>query len=230
MNYFEFRQQLLTDSFTKDEEFHRLRKKDLRYAKAYEQAMEFEKTIKRAFDIKAPENLKDSIILRQATTHTLERSIRRYAIAATLFLSLLIVSTTWYIKQPGYVEKFVINAVKMEHNVALSEQPIPTDKVEKIFASFHAKVGEDLGQVRFIKICPTPEGNGVHLVVDTDTGPVTILYMPKTQLNKERIEFDFDRSKGTLVAMESGAVALIADSRQQLAFVESKVHKNIFPL
>ena len=85
MNYFEFKQQLLIESFTKDEEFHRMRKEDLRCARAYKDAMEFEKILNNALKIKAPDNLKDSIILRQSTNHSVKKPYRHYAIAASFF-------------------------------------------------------------------------------------------------------------------------------------------------
>jgi hypothetical protein len=228
MNYFEFRQQLLTDSFTKDEEFHRLRKEDIRCAKAYAEAMEFEKTLKNAFNIKAPSNLKDSIILRQSTSHTIERSIKKYAIAATIFLSFLIISSAWYFKQPKTVEQFIIAAIKSESNVLLSQKPIPLNEVKKIFAGYDTAVGDDIGTVRFIHNCHTPGGLGVHMVVATETGLVTIYYMPKTQLEKKRIDFDTNNDKVALVTMKKGSVAIIADTTQQIAAVEPMLQKNLF--
>lgn len=228
MNYFEFRQQLLTDSFTQDEEFHRLRKEDLRCAKAYAEAMEFEKTLKQAFDIKTPDNLKDSIILRQTTSHTIERSVRKYAIAASIFLSFLIVSAGWYVNKPGSVEQFIIAALESESNVPLSQQPISMAEIKSVFAEYQTNVGEDIGQVHYIHDCHTPGGTGVHMVVSTDAGPVIVYYMPKTNLDKDRINFDINDSKAVLVAMEKGSVAIIADTSQQLASIEPLLQNNLF--
>jgi len=228
MNYFEFKQQLMADSFTKDEEFHRLRKEDLRCAKAYEEAMIFEKTLKQALQVKVPTNLKDSIILRQATSYTTQRSIRKYAIAATLFMSFIVVSSAWYFQKPSTVEQFIIAAIESESNVSLSQQAIPLEKVKKIFAGYQTAVGDDLGQVRFIHDCHTPGGFGVHMVVATDTGPVTIYYMPKTKLDKDRIHFDTHNDKVVLVAMQQGSVAIIAHTSQQLAAVEPMIQNNLF--
>lgn len=227
MNYFEFRQQLLRDSFTKDEEFHRLRKKDLRCAKAYDEAMIFEKTLKTAFNVKVPDNLKDSIVLRQTTAHTVQRSVRRYAIAATVFLSFVIATAAWYIKQPNPIEQFIAQSFDLETNTPLSSQPIALSEVKKVFAAFQANVKEEIGKVSFIHTCHTPGGTGVHLVVSTDAGPVTIYYMPKTNLDKDRINFDINDTKAVLVAMEKGSIAIIADTQQQLASIEPILQNNL---
>ncbi len=227
MNYFEFRQQLLKDSFTKDEEFHRLRKEDLRCAKAYKEAMAFEKTLKKALNIKAPDNLKDSIVLRQTTQHTLTRSFRNYAIAATVLISFVIVSATWYLQKPGSIEQFIIESVALESNVPLSENSISLNKIKLVFAEFETEVNGDLGEVRFIHDCHTPGGTGVHMVVSTDAGLVTIYYMPKTTLSKDRIDFETANEKAILVAMERGSIAIIADTRQQLAAIEPTLKNNL---
>jgi hypothetical protein len=226
MNYFEFRQQLLKDSFTKDEEFHRLRKEDLRCARAYDEAMVFEKILKKAFEIKTPDNLKDLIVLRQSTEHTLQRSIRNYAIAATVFLSFIIVSVSLYVNQPGPIEKFVVEALMVHPEVYMPQEALPKDKIDTLFASLNTKVTGDLGEVRFMKTCPTPGGTGARMVLMTDTGPVTILYMPKANLNK-RIDFELEKYKGTVIAMESGAAAIIGGTTQQLSYVENKIQNSL---
>jgi len=229
MNYFEFKQQLLKDSFTKDEEFHRLRKEDLRCAKAYAEAMRFEKILKTAFEVNVPENLKDSIVLRQATSQSVIRFLRKYAIAATVFISMLIAIATWYIKQPGPIEEFVVEALMMHPEVYMSDEALPKKQVDALFASLNTKITGDLGQVRFMKTCPTPGGTGARMVLMTDTGPVTILYMPKANLNK-RIDFELEKYKGTVIAMENGAAAIIGGSRQQLGYVENKIQNNLVSL
>ncbi len=226
MNYFEFKQQLLQDSFTKDEEFHRLRKEDLRCAKAYDEAMAFEKKLKQALNVKVPDNLKDSIVLRQTTAHVVQTSMRRYAIAATLFLSFVIASTAWYVKQPGPIEEFVINELKKKPEVFISQQDLPRQEVEALFASLNTKVSEDLGQVRFMKTCPTPGGTGVRMVLMTDSGPVTILYMPNTEL-KQQVDFELHNYKGRVVAMENGAAAIIGSNTEQISYMEDKIQTSL---
>jgi uncharacterized membrane protein YraQ (UPF0718 family) len=227
MNYFEFKQQLMKDSFTKDEEFHRLRKEDLRCAKAYEKAMLFEKTLKTAFEVKVPTNLKDSIVLRQTTAHAVQKSVRKYAIAATVFLSFVIAAAAWYIKQPSPVEQFIAKSVELEGNIPLSEQPISMQQVKNVFAEFQTTVGDDIGQVRFIHTCHTPGGTGVHMVISTDIGPVIVYYMPNTELDKQRVDFNINQAKAVLLALQKGSVAIIADSKEQLATIEPKLQNNL---
>ena len=226
MNYFEFKQQLLQDSFTKDEEFHRLRKEDIRCAKAYEEAMAFERKLKKAFDIKAPDTLRDSIILRQATEKSQTSRVRFYAIAASLFVSLVVASTFWFQKQPGPLEAFVNQALMMEPVEYMSDQELPQEQVKELFASLNTKVNGDFGKVHFMKACPTPSGMGARMVLMTDSGPVTILYMPNADID-QRVEFELDKYKGSLIAVENGAAAIIGGKEQSFSLVESKLQSSL---
>jgi hypothetical protein len=226
MNYFEFKQQLLKDSFTKDEEFHRLRKEDIRCDKAYEEAMEFERKLKKAFDIKAPETLRDSIILRQATEKSLTTTIRHYAIAASLLVSMVLVAGFWYQKQPGPLEKFVNQALIMEPIEYMSEKELPEAEIQELFASLNTKVNGDLGKVHFMKTCPTPNGMGARMVLMTDSGPVTILYMPNADID-QRIEFELENYKGSLIALENGAAAIIGEPSQSFSLVEARLQNSL---
>ncbi|MCF6288438.1 MAG: DUF3379 domain-containing protein [Proteobacteria bacterium] len=229
MNYFEFKQQLLKDPFTKNEEFHRLRKQDVRCEQAYQEAIEFEKTLKQAIKIKIPANLKDSVILRQATTHAINTSIKKYALAATILLTFIIVSATWYIKQPGPIEAFVIESLAMKPEDYMSHDVLPQAQVQELFASLNSKIDGNLGNVHFMKICSAPGGKGARMVLMTDTGPVTILYMPDANLN-QRLELELDKYQGSVIALEKGAAAIIGANKQQLALVENQLHGSIRPL
>ena len=232
MNYFEFKQQLLRDSFTKDEEFHRLRKEDLRCAKAYEDAMQFEKTLKSAFEIKTPNNLKDSIVLRQATHANSMPTFQKYAIAATILLSFIVVSSFWYVKNlyPSgsvSVEKFITAMVALESNVKMADVPISLENVNQVFADYNAELRSEVGKVHFVHDCHTPGGTGVHMVIATSEGPVTIYYMPKTKIEKGRVDFEIDKNQAVLVAMQQGSVAIIAENQQQIASIEPMLQNNL---
>ena len=37
--------------------------------------------------------------------------------------------------------------------------------------------------IGFIKYCPTPDGKGVHMVLNTERGPVTVILMPATAVD-----------------------------------------------
>ena len=226
MNIFEFKQQLLKDSFTTDEEFHRMRKEDASCAKAYSEAMAFERILKKSLDIPVPSNLKDSIIFKQSTEKDKTSFFKKYALAASFFLSVLVASGVWYTNQPGPLEAFVKQAMKMEPIEYISKDQLPKKEVEDLFASLNTKLVGDIGDVHFMKMCKTPGGMGARMVLMTQSGPVTILYMPKADLDNQ-VDFELNNFKGALVAMENGAAAIIGDQNQSLTAVTESLQTNL---
>jgi len=204
----------------------------LRCAKAYDEAMIFEKTLKAAFEIKTPDNLKDSIVLRQTTHTTSMPTFQKYAIAATILLSFIVVSSFWYVKNlyPSgsvSVEKFITAMVALESNVNMANNPISLEKVNQVFADYNAELRSDVGKVHFVHDCHTPGGTGVHMVIATAEGPVTIYYMPNTTIENGRVDFEIDENKAVLVAMEKGSAAIVANTQQQIASIEPMLQDNL---
>ena len=148
--------------------------------------------------------------------------------AASLLLSFIFASFFWYNSQPNTVEEYISRAFIDESNVPLSAEPIEFAEIKSVFADFKTGVSGDLGRVVFIHNCHTPNGTGVHMVVSTNQGLVTVYYMPRTNLDQKRVEFDIDHSKASLVAMEKGSIAIIADTEQQLASIEPVLQNNLY--
>lgn len=71
------------------------------------------------------------------------------------------------------------------------------------------------GRIAFIKFCPTPDGRGAHMVVSTDQGPMTIIYMPKTRVTDGEM-VRFDQMHALLVNLEHGSAAIIGTQSQNV--------------
>lgn len=82
--------------------------------------------------------------------------------------------------------------------------------------------------VGVIKYCPTPDGRGVHMVLDTESGPVTVIFMPETAV-VDRGTLQFDDVEAMLVQLQSGSAVIIAPELQQIADVYSMVQSSIVP-
>ena len=101
--------------------------------------------------------------------------------------------------------------------------------VQAIFAGFDVQAAPALADiVSVIKYCPTPDGKGVHMVLDTQHGPVTVFYLPETSV-EDHETIRFDDVEAVLVELESGSAAIIAPEQQQIAEVYSLVQNSIVP-
>ena len=82
--------------------------------------------------------------------------------------------------------------------------------------------------VSVIKYCPTPDGKGVHMVLHTETGPVTVIYMPETSV-KDREVLAIDDSEAVLVELRSGSAAIIGSDERSLMSYVSTLQDSIVP-
>jgi len=106
----------------------------------------------------------------------------------------------------------------------------PAANVQELFAQFAVQAAPELaGIVSVIKYCPTPDGKGIHMVLNTQEGPVTLIYMPETDvIDHETLEFG--GMKALLVGLEKGSAALIGTEAQSISTLYSVVHESIVPM
>ena len=79
-----------------------------------------------------------------------------------------------------------------------------------------------------IKYCPTPDGKGVHMILNTETGPVTVFYMPDTQVTDKEL-LAFDNMEAILVDLQSGSAAIIGPDQQLISSLYNLVQDSILP-
>ena len=89
------------------------------------------------------------------------------------------------------------------------------NQIQQVLAEFGIQLEpEMLEQVRLTKFCPTPDGAGAHIVLNTESGPVTLYYMPRTRVpsspTRMRLE---DGMEAVALNVERGSLAVIAESR-----------------
>jgi hypothetical protein len=100
--------------------------------------------------------------------------------------------------------------------LAKAKENLSDKDISRILAKLDARAEGKLASViEFIKYCPTPDGRGAHMVVSTDQGPMTIIYMPETQaIDGEVIQFD--QVRASLVNLEHGSAAIIGNRSQDV--------------
>jgi hypothetical protein len=113
---------------------------------------------------------------------------------------------------------------------ARSGQVAPTAvaDLQALFARFGAQATPALTElVGVVKVCVTPDGQGIHLVLNTERGLVTVIYMPNTGV-EDRESFEFDGQQAQLVRLQHGAAAIVG--AQSAADFYALVQDSILPL
>ena len=214
-------------------------------------ALKFEHALDQAFEIDMPEQLHAGFFAIADAEVTVapvapvalvatRRGVWRYAIAAGI--SMFAVAA--FIGYPGNAQPQ--NALLVQHcNDHLTHEPfalsrrtvVPKDLVERMFAmngfATHTVDGQDLaaalGEVNYLSPCIVDGKTAMHLVVQTDAGPVTVLVMPNVAndgASEVRINSALIRISPLSKAQNSlGAIVLLAESSVSVDAVEARFLK-----
>lgn len=201
------------------------------------EADRFEERLERALALAAPPALLDQLRSiphvgaglgrdRQSAGHG---TWWRFALAASLLLAIGAAGLTWRMNS-GWdsVEDYVVD--HYHHDglavLAMADEPLAAD-VSAVLAEFGAAATPALaGIVSVIKNCPTPDGKGVHMVLNTERGLVTVIYMPETPVSDGE-QILFDDSEAVLVQLRHGSAVIIGSRPQNVSEFRSLVQASI---
>lgn len=234
MDFSEFKRRLGAEPRGEDPELQRARASGPEFAAAAEEAEAFEQLLERAVRVQAPGGLIESLQALPATAApTRRRNWWPAALAAGLLLAIGAagvyrqLNPQWESVEAYVADHFHHDGVKMLAQHAVGETPTDPAAVRELFGRFDLEAAPALQEiVGVIKVCVTPDGQGLHMVLDTADGPVTVLYMPGTTV-ADRERFDFDHQRALLVQMDGGAAAIIGAAPQDpgslYAFVQDSI-------
>jgi len=222
MNFSEFKKLMGADPKNRDPATLRARNSSPEFEAAAAEADAFEDKLQAALRIQPPTDLLNQIkgISQQPVR---QRSWIPFALAASLLIAVGAVAMVWQQShQWDSVEAYVADHYAHDGNAAVAQagEKLSEQEITKILASLGATADKQLsGSIEFIKYCPTPDGKGAHMVVSTDQGPMTIIFMPKTRVNDGEM-VKFDQMYALLINLENGSAAIIGEQSQS---VESMV-------
>ena len=197
MDYSEYKRLLGADPRNRDPEFLRARDASPEFREAALEADRFETQLERALAVKPPADLIETL---GRIPRLDERPSRRHgswwpaALAASLLLVAGAAGLSWKTR-PAWdtVPDYVVDHYRHDGAKLLARA---TDhaavEVTDMLAAFGVEAAPELaGIVSVVKSCPTPDGKGVHMVLNTERGLITVIYMPETPVTDgERVAFD----------------------------------------
>ncbi len=236
MNFSEFIRQLGAEPRSRDPDFLRARRTSPEFLRAAEKADAFEEKLDRAMDLRLPDDLMERILqisrnpagdVTAATTPWW----RSMALAAGILIAIGAAGITWNMNR-GWdsVDEYLANHYSYDGPSLIARAGEKTrEDVQAIFALFNVEAAPELAEiVSVIKYCPTPDGKGVHMVLNTKEGPVTVIYMPATEVN-DRETLEFDGMQALLVSLKKGSAVIIGNESQGISTLYSIVQDSIIP-
>jgi len=233
MNFSEFKRLIGADPWNQDPETLHARNSAPEFEQAASDAEAFERKLQSALHVQAPADLLKDI--KEITNQPAQRpNWMPLALAASLVIAVGAVSMVWKQQQQWEsVEAYLADHYSLDGPSVLahtadadSEQDI-AEMTSRIMASLNASAGQQLtGRIKFIKFCPTPAGRGAHMVVSTDQGPMTIIFMPETQVTDGEV-VEFDQMHAYMIDLEHGSAAIIGRRSQPVKSLETLVRNSL---
>ena len=232
MNFSEFKKLLGADPLNRDPGTLHARDSSPEFERAAVEAENFERKLHSALAVNTPADgfLEGILDIPGSATGQVATRPRWFAIAASVLIMLGIAGLSWRQAQlPETVEEYVAVHYRFDGQELIDKAHPGFDSgtVSRIMASLEMTVGANLaGRIQFIKVCPTVDGRGAHMVVQTDQGLITVIYMPGTTVKDRRV-IEFGNMQAYLVALEVGSAAIIGRQDQAVSTIDNLVRNSI---
>ena len=229
MNFSEFKKLITADPRNRDPETLRARNSAPEFEAAAVEAEAFDEKLQAALFVQPPADLLENIkaISQQPVQR---RNWMPLAMAASLLITVGVVGLVWkQSHQWDSVEAYVADHYSHDGNelVTQAKEIVAKQDIVKIMTRLGVNMDQQLTErIMYIKFCPTPEGRGAHMVVSTEQGPMTIIYMPKTEVTDGEM-VRFNQQHALLVNLEKGSAAIIGDRSQAVENLGPMLRKSL---
>jgi hypothetical protein len=230
MDFSEFKRLLGADPRNAEPSFQRARHSSPEFETAAAEAEQFEAILERAALIKPPDDLLEGLLAIGRKPPVPDRG-RRWlpmALAASVLLTAGASGWLWNMNHRwDSVEDYVADHYR--HDGEMMPDGASVKDVLALFSGLNMQAAPALADiVGVIKYCPTPDGKGIHMILNTPSGPVTVIYMPDTPVI-DREMFAFDKVEAILVDLKSGSAAIIGPDQQSISGLYAFVQESITP-
>jgi hypothetical protein len=228
MNFSEFKKLIGADPRNRDPETLRARNSSAEFEAAATEASIFEDKLEAALRIQPPADLLSEI--KGISQQPVRRNWVPLAMAASLMIAVGAAAIVW--QQTHHwdsVEEYVEDHYSYDGVDLLADATdiVAGQDIVKIMGKLGATMDQQLaGSIKFIKFCPTPDGRGAHMVVSTDQGPMSIIFMPKTKVI-DGVMIEFNQQHALLVNLENGSAAIIGERSQAIENLEPMLRKSL---
>ena len=150
---------------------------------------------------------------------------RQYAwigIAASLTLGLGLALTAWHWGPQGSIgHDLVAHVLHEEATLVSTDKAVPVKSLNAVLRDTGASMSEDQ-LVSYARTCVFRGRRVPHLVVQGESGPVTVMILPDVSVDAPS-EFSESGYFGTLLPTESGSIAVISGETSDIEPVASSI-------
>ena len=177
-------------------------------------------------DVPVPEGLAERIVLRRKTQTRF--APRLGMLAASLVLTFAFGLHQW--KDAGSQEyaRLAIEHVMHEPESFTSTRLADPELLRRVMHTFGGELQASLGKVRYMKLCPVPEGTGWHIVFETEDGKLaTLILIPAKRMKTDAEQAQVGGWNAVARPGGQGFYAVITDSPDTLGKVDELVRQRV---
>ncbi len=222
MNSTELKRALLADPTHLEPEQLRALEQDGELRAYFNEALELDGLIHQALQVAVPEDLEERLqtINCGEAANTTSSVLPTWLKGAALAASLGMVMMGYQLLGHGSLPDEIIAHIQHEPASLMSDHPVDIRDVKALFADFDLQLKAPLGKVTYLTRCRIHGRSGIHMVLDTAQGRVTVLLIPSTKMD-EMTEVQGDGLEGYVLGLRNRfAMAIIGQTGQPLMQVE----------
>jgi hypothetical protein len=220
----QFRKKLLEEPGNEDADFHAHRQVCPPCDKAYKEAMLFEKHLEAAFSHAdgddSDEKMPDAVLDHVSQYRKSRRRV--FSIAASLLLLVMAGVASFHLYQIRSLNDFVLAHIDHEIEQLNNTQKVSFSRLERFVSQFDVPDLSVLPAITYVEKCWMRTGYGLHLILNGQKGPVTLLFMPNESVQQGQIIQARDFS-GKLYRFGQGSFALVGRPGEPLEMLAEKL-------
>ncbi|MBM3391256.1 MAG: DUF3379 domain-containing protein [Betaproteobacteria bacterium] len=183
-----------------------------------------------ALDVPVPEGLAERIVLRRraGARNVAKASPRLWAMAATVVLTFAFGFQQWKDFSSQDYARLAIEHVMHEPESFTSTRLADPQLFRSVMHNFGGEMQASLGKVRFMKLCPVPDGTGWHIVFETEQGELaTLILIPAKRMQSQREQATVGGWTALARPGGQGYYAVITQSPETLGKVDELVRQRV---
>lgn len=147
-----------------------------------------------------------------------------FALAATVVAAAVIGIRTLGgdLQYESLADEIVAHLDHEPYALRVTDIPVSEERLRAVVSHDTARMNHSAGLVTYAQTCPINGRDVPHLVIQGESGPVTILLMPEEYVS-EAIQISGENINGVILPVGKGSVAIIGESDERLDRIQEKV-------
>lgn len=236
MDDLEFRRKAIIEPDSSDVNFLHKKHQNKHNSRFVDEQKTFQQSLLDTLNIATPDNLSERIILSQQLSQHKHQQKKKHrqqlrnwfigSTAASLLIALSIYLFTPATMDSSQLAQNVISHVHNDTHALDVRMDVPKSSIDTMLASYGGRLNGPIGKVSFLGRCIVGSATGIHLVLNTPQGLVTVILLPSQAISQPSTLAD-SHYHGILYPSEKGSIAIIAEQQNLVTYTRERIDRNL---